>query len=770
MNLVTVRLKEGDFFGKRTVQQRNAFLRPPQLQEVADYRAQESLLVRDMLYVLVGLEGSYVRFRSEITGFGSFSDYKLALHLDESLKAICRRLLVHGMHYGQLAAFAEEKNRPEFGRCCQSLCGQILAVLAEQQLLVGRLEAEFRGNGRFSLTEFLGQLERAPLCQKLAVLYTVASEVHKNQNSDHKPSVLDHLDLPTDPRGVSKGGLVLKTIQDVLAKHRGDPVAEGFLFAVHEAVAEPYVRLMNQWLVSGSLDDPFGDFFISENPAGVFRDRLWQERFLVAPDGAVPQFAGPQVLQRILATGRCLNMVKMATGVLLVRSGFPEFAESVPENPVLSVFAADAELLINHCHSAANRLLLHVIFDGFSLRKVVASLHRSVFSSHGLEIHNFLQKSYHDLARKPTSHLAARMAKGFPKQPFLAGLLVENESFYETALRILAIEPIKAQELLGQPQLLHKVLRELLLLRALANSDNSDFSVSAIHRISLGLSLPFPLTLAVSDAGLFKYNVLFRLHVLLKFISYDTDVTWMQLNKLAVWRAELPEQPKRDVLRCRILVQRSKAFLAVIQDYMAHTVAQSNYGELETEMGRFEEDLRGPWRPVPRAEGDYVQLAPRANRLFDQRLSALSAESGNSDRDVAALTAALGNYLDASLRDLLVRSPQLLHALHEALAACSTVNRAVAALKKTLILMNETQYAAFVQDYPDRFAGQDMSPELVQIRAGTLHDVVAAQWLAFHQSVAMLVAQLHAGGAASNNDFMNLIERLQHFSRATEAI
>lgn len=771
------------------VHDRGSFIPPPSLKEISSYRVQESLLVSDLLHVLVGLEGNYVRSRSGHNSWRSRidgPDWKLATHLNETLKAVAREITVYGRYCRGLEAFIEAYERPRFGRVNHAFCHEIRRRLTAHHQLVANLRLQFCRDGRFSINDMarLVAVEAAPLAR----LHDIATEIHASTESRASggqgpdPALwLARLDLPTDdnrPYAVCKGGAVLKIVQRRINTHAGDPTTRDVLVAVYEAIATPYVECLNHWLKQGELDDPFDEFFVRESPSA----NTSHSRFLIHYECVVDQLDRHDLLAQVLQTGDFLDVVRRCTGVASLHD-IPEYDLLAAEAPVASVFSQDLPVKIARFHAVANRLLLRVLFQGYELPRILRDLHRLLFLSDASPASAFVSSAYHDLCRPPSRHTTARLQKAFNdatafSAPLIAplfchGLILDSDNFYDTAEKVLSIEPIDARHLLSADlllsvqQLLRKSLQRTTRPGSLADSADSAADTEAtdpcINYIGISVNVPFPLSLAIGDSAVFKYKVLFKLHMAVIFATADIDRTWKELNLLSVWRYRFFDTAiKHQIKRCRLLNMRMKSVVNLLQEYMDYTVAEENFGTLEEVLVQAETALAEPMKHPQPAENvsstnGFLKTTSRNNRLFDEKISALGAQTGSTNNDTKNQTGqfggvkdAIGSYLDNMLRDSMVRSSGLLACVHHITTTLFRINRAMGALKKSLILMDNHQFEVFAQDYPEKFASADMSEQARTARLAAMSTTVTALWRAFSDAVSEL--QSHLGRASTNGN------------------
>jgi len=109
----------------------------------------------------------------------------------------------------------------------------------------------------------------------------------------------------------STGGHVLNGIEEVMARSSLSTAQDLCEYLLQHA-SRPYFEMLSRWVYDGRLEDPYGEFFISES-ARVRDERIggpaadfWQKHFLLE-EHAVPSFLSVS-REKILHAGKYLNV------------------------------------------------------------------------------------------------------------------------------------------------------------------------------------------------------------------------------------------------------------------------------------------------------------------------------------------------------------------------------------------------------------------------------------------------------------------------------
>ena len=445
-NPTILRLKPGNYFDDSvTVSKGTSLDKPVPLTKDMDLRTQEALVASDILHALLGHEVSYMRFSERYNANVLHDrihapDYKVAKHLDISLKTISKKLLRFGKYYSGLKAFAEIYSHPLFGKVNHRLCHQIRVLLGQYRQLVAHLEVLYNTNSAYSLRTIDIELT-GRFSDNLKHTYEIACSIHA-VTEDRNPSFLTATAAPesisidlvgtgenfdafltniksdirlngsayissdVEPYPVCKGGLVLRVVQSRVNQFKGDPVSSKFLTGLFEAMSQDYLFQLNLWLSSGEINDCFSEFFIKRNelPINFFyssMEKYWQELYVTKKDGMLDQFANKDIQSKILLTGKYLNIFRQCTNNASLGS-YTAGVAPLPA-PIESLFSSDLTLKVNRFYERANCLLLKLLFEGFYFSGFLSALQETYLLSNSYKVDQYLAKKLPELSRGKTS-------------------------------------------------------------------------------------------------------------------------------------------------------------------------------------------------------------------------------------------------------------------------------------------------------------------------------------------------------------------------------
>lgn len=620
--------------------------RPYPLSELNDLKIQQGLIIKDLLFSLIGYEGCYIRYSekydpSEINSKIRGPDFKIAKHLDISLKCITKKLVKFGKYYSGLNGFLELYDRPEFGKVVQRLCFAISEFLIDYQQIIKQIEDEFKFNSTFNLSIFETILNQE-LSLKLSHFYDIVISVHtetierskyKHQTSESYfnnfiKSIQNDLketgtiDLATDNVNFEfcKGGILLKIIQDRINAYQGDIISLEFLTKIFDVVSIDYVSMLNKWLINGEIDDSAEEFIIKmnrfpDNPDNPIRrnvEKYWDELYVTRTDGVIDQFSSKDIQLKILATGKYLNIFKACTGLY----DFQQLNEII--QPIDRLYSQDLELKIHEYYKRANKLLMKLLFEGYQFPSLIDGFQRLFLFKDSSKIDVFLEKSFNDLRKNKHAISTSRLTKLYDdtlqrkkdefqvkdinKQnsisdnkmndvlSYCLGLSIDFTNFYDLAEEILNVKSFDAEEAFknGQNSNIFKALINNSLERDQMNSAGSNSSPNSydpdhsdeytISGVNIDMDLPFPLNMIVGQNYVLEYQLIFKLQMIVKFINKLIDHTWKEINYSTVWKySGFHPKIRKWILRCRILNNRMKDFMNDLQFYLNFDIIETNF-------------------------------------------------------------------------------------------------------------------------------------------------------------------------------------------------
>ncbi|GJE93998.1 spindle pole body component [Phanerochaete sordida] len=289
---------------------------------------QESLVLEDLLFVLTGIEGTYITYPNDY----SIEDedplhgmrFVVTPSLDPSLRDLVERILPLATYYTGITSFIEARSHLDFGLVNHALCAAIREMLKDYQTLLAQLEHAFNSSPQFTLQKLWYYVH--PTLHTLSLLYMLTSELASadDPSGDESASgsssasdaeddarnealglggaklkaVLNEINKNSQlgMNGASnipvKGGEVLAILHERLQNMSGDPAAKQLYGVLMQAAGKPYVEMVRLWIRTGKLIDPYEELCVKESKfidRGTlevdYTDEYWERRYTLR-DGA----------------------------------------------------------------------------------------------------------------------------------------------------------------------------------------------------------------------------------------------------------------------------------------------------------------------------------------------------------------------------------------------------------------------------------------------------------------------------------------------------
>ncbi|KAG5950678.1 hypothetical protein E4U53_004597 [Claviceps sorghi] len=538
---------------------------------------QEAVIVEDLLFVLMGYEGQYVRYakgydpaeeRDRLTG----PSFRILSGLDPSLADLAQSMLKMATYYAALEAFVDIQSRAEFGAVNHALCASIRRFLQDYLIMIAQLETQFLTSDSF--TVHVLNLHTISTSQMMHQLYLLAHELLKkngilDDESDEEEDV--EIENPDDiierlreggdllpgnmaSKKICKGGVVLGLITRRLQTMSGDPAARALLTSLLRDASRPYMVMLNEWLHHGSIKDRHGEFLIEERRSigreqlkQDYTDDYWDRRYTIRDKDVPPQLEG--VKEKVLLAGKYLNVVRECGGV-----DVSKVSSDVPTT------FDDARFLenVNHAYAHANASLMQLLLTTHALPARLQSLKHYFFLDPSDYFSYFLELGASEL-RKPIKGVNTN------KLQSLLDLVLRQPG------SIVSLDPFKEDVRVEMNDVtLIKSLQRVVNITGIEQGEalqplssqpaENDKNATGFTSLQLDYSVPFPVSLVISRRTVWRYQALFRYLLSLRFLESQLSTTWQMHTRGIAWAHRGPnrglEMWKRRAwtLRARMLV------------------------------------------------------------------------------------------------------------------------------------------------------------------------------------------------------------------------
>ncbi|KAK2629812.1 hypothetical protein QTJ16_000632 [Diplocarpon rosae] len=368
--------------------------------------------------VLMGFEGQYIQFAKTYDPSAEIDRlsgpvFIILPGLDPSLRDLTTGILEMATYHGALEAFIDVQGSAELGLVNHALSAAIRKLVLDYLILIAQLETQFLSNPSFTLHAL--NVHTIPTRHIMSQLYTVAQAIiTRSSLSDDDidldmdfeiQDILETLqdgDLSPGSRKkiVCKGGNVLGLITKRLELFSGDPAARATLISLLQDASRPYMRMLNDWLYHGTINDLYSEFLVKERKSikreqvsEDYTDDYWEKRYTIR-DNMPPQLQSVQ--QKILSAGKYLNVVRECRGIDISRS-----INNIPTT------LDDSRLFdnINDAYVYANKSLLNLLFSTYALPARLHSMKHYFFLSQSDFLSHFLDLASPEL-RKPVDKVS----------------------------------------------------------------------------------------------------------------------------------------------------------------------------------------------------------------------------------------------------------------------------------------------------------------------------------------------------------------------------
>ncbi|CDS01372.1 hypothetical protein [Sporisorium scitamineum] len=293
---------------------------------LVDRDLQEALILEDLLYVLLGIEGQYITYAStydpeDVAHRLRGAQFTIDAALDAPLRDLVDRILPLATDYTAIYAFIETDSGLEYGTVNHALCAAIRDLLHDYELLVVQLEHQMASSTSFSLQKLFVWIQET--ARTLAMVRALTDEIVGISHADlfddeddddssdgdggsdisgtsaleRERRALLGLDDPDDEGvegGIAKGGEVLSMLWDRITRMSGDPKARTLFTTLFQRASQPYAQTLVKWITTGDLSDTYEEFMVMED-AKVTRaalesdptDEYWETRYTLRDETTI---------------------------------------------------------------------------------------------------------------------------------------------------------------------------------------------------------------------------------------------------------------------------------------------------------------------------------------------------------------------------------------------------------------------------------------------------------------------------------------------------
>ncbi|KZT02915.1 uncharacterized protein LAESUDRAFT_729684 [Laetiporus sulphureus 93-53] len=491
---------------------------------------QEALVLEDLLFVLMAIEGVYV---TQLPDYSPDDEdplqgiaFVVSPSLNPSLRDLVERILPFATYYTAVTSFIELRSHSDFGLVNHVLCAAMRDML-KHLLLIHPAEALFYVH---------------PILHTLSLLYLLTTELARadgtsdaQSESESESSVDSEEAVCNEALGL--GGAKLKAMRSEINKG----VDEG-ASATPVKGGEPYIEMLQAWILMGRLVDPYEELCVKESKfvdremlEVDYTDEYWERRYTVnhidmyiwSRDGSTiggssqtagvppPRTPGGRLpggacnwKHKMLLAGKYLNVIREC-GIEIRR-----YSNQADDD--LSLDNEKLDKSMDEAYTHANHTLLELLLRDQQLIPRLRSSKRLFFLSQSTFITHLLDLSHSEL-RRPAKGASLVKLQSLLDLVLNTNTQGEDAMFREDVCVTMAMS--------GLYEWLIDVLRKH----------------GSIWLTGMGYTVKFPLSLVISRKTVLRYQLIFHFLLHLKHVEQMLTSMWLE-QKMPIWHRTPPRE------------------------------------------------------------------------------------------------------------------------------------------------------------------------------------------------------------------------------------
>ncbi|KAJ3351063.1 Gamma-tubulin complex component 2 [Entophlyctis luteolus] len=491
---------------------------------------QESFILEDLLYVLLGMDGIYIKKAnsnppSENKNHISNPSFAVDGNLDGSLSALIKRILPLAADYVTVESFLDIYSKFEAGKVCHALVAAMRGISKDYVTLVAQLEHQIRFAPSFGLQKLWYHV--LPSAHIMKLLAKLAVDIHAVE-----VDVFSEFELFDDDSTAVGAPSISSTVLSILADKivtTGDTTARATYAHLLAAAGAPYLTILRSWIRTGKIGDPFNEFFVVEKHGmgtdGIvrdFNDAYWERRYTVN-NARVPHFL-ENVKEKVLLAGKYLNVVGEC-GIVSKES------DAIKDSGVGESVLAFGEVV--------------QVLDGGRFIEEIEHAYRSLkhyfLLDQGDFLVHFMDVAFSEL-HKPRSQVSVETLRTILElvlrtpgcvsynDPHKDDITVElsNYSLVDQLLKVTGVVGVDYHDVFVKSGDGSTVvdMSKIGLLGLSNNREDLDDVLRGIDAVTLGYNAVFPVSLIVNRRVVTKYQLLFRHLLHCKNIERQLTNVW----------------------------------------------------------------------------------------------------------------------------------------------------------------------------------------------------------------------------------------------------
>ncbi|XP_078284741.1 gamma-tubulin complex component 2 [Rhinoraja longicauda] len=501
---------------------------------------QEQMIVEDLLYVLIGVDGRYITAQP-LMGKHSRT-FAVDPTLDMSVKELVHRILPIAASYSSVTRFIEDKSSFEHGQVNHALAAAMRTLVKEYMILVTQLE-HLQRQGLLSLQKLWFYVQ--PTIRTMEILASIATSVEK---------------------GECMGGSTLSVLHDRTFNYTGDNQAQELCLYLTKAASVPYFEILEKWIYRGIIQDPYSEFMVEEHELKKekiqedYNDKYWDQRYTIIQH-RIPSFL-QKLADKILSTGKYLNVVREC-GRDVTCPNAKDVIYTLKERAYMEQ--------IEKSYNYASKVLLDFLMKEKELLARLRSIKHYFLMDRGDFFVHFMDLTEEELKKSVDDIITTRL-----------------EALLELALQMSTANTDPFKDDLKINLMPHDLITQLLRVlaietkqeKAIINADPTEIALSGLEAFSFDYVVKWPLSLILNRKALTRYQMLFRHMFYCKHVDRQLCSVWIS-NTVAKQHSL---HSARWFAAAFTLRQRMLNFVQNIQYYMMFEVMEPNWHIMENNL------------------------------------------------------------------------------------------------------------------------------------------------------------------------------------------
>ena len=529
---------------------------------------QDKILVNDLLLVMLGLEGKYIK---RVVNTTSYKDFKVEFEIepyldnpscDPPLLSLTNLILPMGYYYSSLTYFLNMGAKPELGLVVKGFCDGLKKILREYILFVNQLEEHKNNiNSNINLQQLWWVCQ--PSIKLLECLHKLCQKCF-----------------------MVKGGALLNIIYSAFLHENDTQIKNIYKYLLNKSFT-PFFDMIKLWVCHGFLENEhdFQEFmifspksYIKEKLNDYYRELFWETKFILSENN-IPTFL-QKIATKILFIGKSYNIIKECgknikcpfeqelemfrdkeneeeNGIndiiknnfnLYKKNDIVDFNGNNNTNYLYKksnqmIFETERiiefENLIDRIYQWINDTLKNILFDEKDLLLMIESFKKYFLMEAGDFYNDFIEMNL-ELFNKGLNKIREeniyKKDESFLKFPIIKEEEQKNYKIFKFLITNMTVEDLKKyysnyhKILKANENDITKITSQLEKIDKYINRKKSEEpkeNVKVVECIEIEPEISWPLNLIFSKKNIMKYKLLFRQLIRLKFIEKLLNNTFM---------------------------------------------------------------------------------------------------------------------------------------------------------------------------------------------------------------------------------------------------